>query len=111
MSEVAISTERLTANIMGRDYQLACAAEEKPTLLEAVKLIDDRMRAIQAEGKIKSADRIAVMVCLNLAVELLSKKPADQPGDNFKDTIYKINMLADQALLDVALATSQEKLF
>ncbi|MBX7228478.1 MAG: cell division protein ZapA [Burkholderiaceae bacterium] len=111
MSEVAISTERLTANIMGRDYQLACAAEERPTLLEAVKLIDDRMRAIQAEGKIKSADRIAVMVCLNLAVELLSTKPADKQWENFRDTIHRINMLADQALLDVSLATAQEKLF
>lgn len=109
---MSTSSERLTASIMGRDYQLSCAVDEKSTLLQAIKMVDDRMREVQANGKVKSADRIAVMVCLNLAVELLSANsaPDAQLGD-LRSTIERINALADEALIDVALETPQDKLF
>ncbi|MFM2399250.1 MAG: hypothetical protein RL341_1407 [Pseudomonadota bacterium] len=99
-------TERFTAQIMGRDYQLACTAEEKANLLDAVKMVDERMAAVQAAGKVKSADRIAVMVALNLAVELLgSKALGDMDIGELKRKIDRVNTLVDEAL------SPQEKLF
>jgi cell division protein ZapA len=100
------NSERFTAKIMGRDYQLACTAEEKSNLQDAVKMVDARMQAVQASGKVKSADRIAVMVALNLAVELLGAKGLDgmEVGE-LKRKIDRINTLAEEAL------SPQEKLF
>jgi cell division protein ZapA len=99
-------TERFTARIMGRDYQLACTASEKANLLDAVKMVDARMASVQSAGKVKSADRIAVMVALNLAVELLSTKGlGDMDIGELKRKIDRVNMLVDEAL------SPQEKLF
>jgi cell division protein ZapA len=69
-------------------------------------MVDARMQAVQASGKVKSADRIAVMVALNLAVELLGAKGLDgmEVGE-LKRKIDRINTLAEEAL------SPQEKLF
>ncbi|KPF69005.1 hypothetical protein IP84_07415 [beta proteobacterium AAP99] len=100
------NTERFTATIMGREYQLACSADEKANLMSAVNMVDARMQEIQAGGKIKAADRIAVMVALNLAVEVLSSKGVEgiQVGE-LKRKIERVNKLADEAL------SPQEPLF
>ncbi|MFC3146597.1 cell division protein ZapA [Piscinibacterium candidicorallinum] len=100
------NTERFTATIMGREYQLACSSDEKANLLSAVNMVDARMQEIQAGGKIKAADRIAVMVALNLAVEVLSSKGVEgiQVGE-LKRKIERVNKLADEAL------SPQEPLF
>ncbi|HET7772853.1 MAG TPA: cell division protein ZapA [Burkholderiaceae bacterium] len=100
------NTERFSATIMGREYQLACSPEEKANLLSAVEMVDSRMQEIQAGGRIKAADRIAVMVALNLAVEVLSSKGVEgiQVGE-LKRKIERVNKLADEAM------SPQEPLF
>jgi cell division protein ZapA len=101
-----VASERLNVQIMGRDYQLACTPEEKANLLDAVKMVDERMAGIQRSGKVKSADRIAVMVALNLAVELLNTKGlAGMDTGELKSKIERINAMVDEAL------SPQEKLF
>ena len=66
--------ERVDVTILGRDYSLACSAEEKPTLVAAVRHVDQLMLRIQGTGKVSSNERIAVMAALNIAHEHLSKK-------------------------------------
>jgi cell division protein ZapA len=101
-----MASERLNVQIMGRDYQLACTEEEKSNLLDAVKIVDERMAGIQRSGKVKSADRIAVMVALNLAVELLNTKGlAGMDTGELKRKIERVNAMVDEAL------SPQEKLF
>jgi cell division protein ZapA len=101
-----MASERLNVQIMGRDYQLACTPEEKANLLGAVKIVDERMAGIQRSGKVKSADRIAVMVALNLAVELLNTKGlSGMDMGELKRKIERVNALVDEAL------SPQEKLF
>ncbi|KAG1533714.1 hypothetical protein G6F50_015775 [Rhizopus delemar] len=56
--------ERVDVTILGRDYSLACSAEEKPTLMAAVRHVDQLMLRIQGTGKISSNERIAVMAAL-----------------------------------------------
>jgi cell division protein ZapA len=102
----APGTDRFVAQIMDRDYQLSCTPEEKLALLDAVQMVDERMCTIRDGGKVKSADRIAVMVSLNLAVELLSAKGmGDMEVGELKRKIERINALADEVL------SPQEKLF
>ncbi|ARP85594.1 cell division protein ZapA [Bordetella genomosp. 9] len=101
--------ERIDVNILGREYSLACSTDEKPTLLAAVRHVDQLMQRIQATGKVSSNERIAVMAALQIAGELLSMKAPDGPlgglavGD-FKRRIEDMNSMLDDAL------SGQEKL-
>ncbi|MFJ1299591.1 cell division protein ZapA [Bordetella genomosp. 5] len=101
--------ERLDISLLGRDYSLACSAEEKPVLLAAVRHVDQLMQRIQGTGKVSSNERIAVMTALQIAGELLAMKAPDGPlgglavGD-FKRRIEEMNTMLDDAL------SGQEKL-
>jgi len=48
---------------------------DRPRLLEAVRIVDEKMRSVRDAGRISGVDRIAVMAALQLAHELLG-------GDN-----------------------------
>ena len=65
---------QLDVTILGREYRVACADDEKAALLEAVAFLDARMREIRDTGKVAGVDRIAVMVALNIAHELLRER-------------------------------------
>ncbi|MDQ2141333.1 cell division protein ZapA [Alcaligenaceae bacterium A4P071] len=97
--------ERVDVTILGREYSLACSVEEKPTLLAAVRHIDQLMLRIAGTGKVSSNERIAVMAAIQVAGELLSMKAPDGPlgglavGD-FKRRIADMNSLLDDALTD-----------
>lgn len=68
--------EQIDVRILDRDYRLAVPADEKERLLEAVRLVDDRMRSIRDAGRIAGQDRIAVMAALQLAHDLLGSREA-----------------------------------
>ncbi|MGC8522126.1 MAG: cell division protein ZapA [Steroidobacteraceae bacterium] len=50
---------------------VACPHEERPALLDAAEYLNARMREVRDSGKVVGLDRIAVMVALNMANELL----------------------------------------
>ena len=75
----------LDVKIMGREYRVACSAEERDALLSAVDLVDNKMREVAQRTKSTIAERVAVMAALNLAHELLSGAPA-QPAVEAVDT-------------------------
>lgn len=58
--------------ILDRDYRLAVSEEGRERLLEAVSVVDEKMRAIRDAGRVSGVDRIAVMAALQLAHELLA---------------------------------------
>ena len=95
--------ERVDVAILGRDYSLACPPEEKPALLAAVRLVDQRMLAIKGTGKVASNERIAVMAAIQIANELLSLRAPDGPLGNialgdFKGKIESMNDMLDDVL-------------
>jgi len=65
------STVRL--RILDNDYQVACPPQEKDDLLAAARYLDEKMRAIRSAGNVIGTERIAVMVGLNIAHELLQQ--------------------------------------
>ena len=97
--------ERIDVTVLGREYSLACASEEKPTLLMAVKHADQLMQRIKDSGKVSGNERIAVMAAIQLASEFLSFKAADNGGEGglalgeFKRRIDLINAMLDEAPL------------
>ncbi len=60
----------VSIQILGKDYRIACSADEQETLIRAAQELDGQMREIRDSGKVHGADRIAVLAALNLTHEL-----------------------------------------
>ena len=60
----------VTVMIMGKEYKIACADEERDNLIRSASELDEQMRKMRDSGKVTGPDRIAVMVALNMAHEL-----------------------------------------
>lgn len=91
--------------LMGREYRVACAPEEREALQDAVAYVDEKMHELAEKTK-SSGERLAVMIALNIAHELLSIK---LPG-GFDMAEFRRRIGSMQARLDDAMA-SQEQLF
>lgn len=72
--------EQIDVRILDRDYRLAVPAEEKDRLLDAVRVVDEKMRSIRDAGRVAGLDRIAVMAALQLAHDLLGSRDAVEAG-------------------------------
>ena len=106
MSRMAAGAKTLEVTILGRSYHVACEDSEREALLQAVAYVDGKMNEVRKAGKVSGTERIAVMVALNMAHELLATKL----GVGFDLGQAKQRMAAIESRLDAALA-SQEKLF
>jgi len=73
-----MQSENISVKILDRDYAFACAPDEKESLLECVAMVDQKMNAIRAMGKLSAVDRIAVMAALTLANDLLATRKTKQ---------------------------------
>jgi cell division protein ZapA len=103
---VAVSVEQLTVTIMGREYRVACGPQERDELLACAQYIDRKMAKIRESGKVLGADRIAVLVALQLAQELFGVRNADGvPIADLRRRLRELNDLAGEML------APQEKLF
>ena len=102
-------TITLEVTILGREFKVACKENERAELMEAVSLLDRRMREIRDTGKVTGTDRIAVMAALNFAHDLLrERRPAAAgaiDGDPARRRIQSMQAAIDQVL------AGQEKLF
>lgn len=115
----ATPTITLDVTILGREFKVACREDERDELMEAVALLDRRMREIRDKGKVSGTDRIAVMAALNIAHELLRERRsaaitgATEPapgGETFDAEAARRRIQAMQATIDETLA-GQENLF
>ena len=102
--------EQLTVKILGREYRLSCAPDEKEALLAAVTYVDEKMTTIRDHGKITGNDRIAVFAALNIANELLTTRAPEGPLSDLAVGEFRGRIESMNAALDAAL-TPQEKLF
>lgn len=96
----------IAVSILGRNYKVACEDGEREALLQAVAYVDGKMGEIRNSGKVAGTERVAVMVALNIAHELLSTKL----GGGFDLGQAKRRIAAIEATLDEAIAR-QDKLF
>jgi cell division protein ZapA len=113
----APKTIALDITILGREFKVACKEREREELLEAVALLDKRMREIRDAGKVTGTDRIAVMTALNFAHELLRERRAAGTGstpaaaeDAIDGDSARRRIQSMQSAIDQALA-GQDKLF
>ena len=107
----------LDIKLQGREFRVACAPDERESLLAAVALVDSKMGDIAAKTK-STGERLAVMTALNLAHELIAKPPsekvemadADASNASFDSEKYARRIGSIVARLDAAMV-EQEKLF
>jgi cell division protein ZapA len=71
-----VSANTVTVKILEKDYQVACPPDQEKSLIEAARYLDKKMRGVRDSGKVIGLERIAVMVALNTAYELLNKDTA-----------------------------------
>lgn len=64
----------MTLQILGKEYMVSCAEEERSALQASANYLDKKMREIRDSGKIIGTDRIAVMAALNITYELLENQ-------------------------------------
>ena len=85
---------RVSVRILEKEYFVSCPYEERSALLDAAEFLNARMREIRDSGKVVGLDRIAVMVALNLANELLHLKDRDARDEG--DTIARVRALRER---------------
>lgn len=101
---------QLDVSIMGQNFKLSCKAGEEAELHQAVRYLDQRMCTIRDAGKIKGNDRIAVIVALGIAAELLATKAPDGPFSDQTMATVREKITVMHQMLESAL-TPQETLF
>lgn len=93
------SAEPVSVTILDKKYQFACEPDQRSDLIEAARLLDDRMSVIKESGRLMSLERIALQAALNFSAELVHMQRNEDIREEKIDS--KIRMLADQ--LDDAL--------
>jgi cell division protein ZapA len=89
----------VTVNILGKDYQIACAPDEQQKLMDAASHLDTTMHDIRENGKIFGIERIAVMAALNISNELLSLQESSSDTDQTcNESLARSNKKLDEAL-------------
>ena len=94
----------VSIRLLGKEYQVACPAEEKADLLASAELLNKKMQDIRNSGKVLGLDRVAVMAALNMANELLKRTDEDR---QLKD-IVDLRIKAMRERLDSALGPGQQ---
>lgn len=92
----------LNVQILGKDYRVGCPEGEEENLRSAARHLDKQMNDIKRGGKIIGTEKIAVMVALNLANDLLQlDRIQDQKLARTSQKIEFLTKKVEQILLDI----------
>ena len=97
---MSTAPKTVTVTILDKEYRIACQPGEEEEVLASALHLDERMREIRQTGKIIGSERIAVMVALNMAHELLTLKEACNDTDQALE--QRMRQLQEQ--VEVALS-------
>ena len=86
--------QRVNVRILEKEYQFACAPDERAALLDSAEHLNNEMRKIRDSGKVIGLDRIAVMAALNMANELLKSRSKDTTLES--DVVQRIRSLRER---------------
>jgi cell division protein ZapA len=87
----------LSVRILDKEYRVACGEGEEDALLASARFLDKRMREVRSSGKVIGTDKIAVIVALNLAHDLIEQKArkhdeADSAGNRLRHLRERIEV-------------------
>ncbi|MEE9448319.1 MAG: cell division protein ZapA [Arenicellales bacterium] len=64
----------LSVRILDKDYQVACSEEERDDLIKAARYLENKLKEINAQGKIIGSERAAIMAALNISYEMVKSQ-------------------------------------
>ncbi|MFZ5756415.1 MAG: cell division protein ZapA [Pseudomonadota bacterium] len=92
--------DTVTVQIFGKEYKLSCPPDERDGLMQAARLLDERMKELKQGGMI-GMERIAVMAALNLGYELLQNRGSARRDADLSSRIDRLLENADEELLAI----------
>jgi cell division protein ZapA len=98
------SNAQVSVRILDKEYQVACASEERTDLLDSAEILNSKMLEIRDSGRVVGLDRIAVMAALNMANDLLHAQARDRLIEG--DLSGRLKSISDR--VENALGTSQQ---
>jgi len=96
----------VTIQILGKEYRVSCAGEERDALIASAKYLDEKMRDIKGRGKIVGTERVAVMAALNIAHELVQQTQIDRE----RTMVLKSRMQGLKQRIETALVANSPQL-
>ncbi|MFL6654538.1 MAG: cell division protein ZapA, partial [Sulfurifustis sp.] len=94
------ANDGVVISILGKEYIVACPAEERESLVAAAAYLDRKLREVQASGKVIGSERTAIMAALNISHELLELRSR---GGLSEDATQKLRLLRSK--IDNALGS------
>ena len=98
------SNAQVSVRILDKEYQVACASEERTDLLDSAEILNSKMLEIRDSGRVVGLDRIAVMAALNMANDLLHAQARDRLIEG--DLSGRLKNISDR--VENVLGTSQQ---
>lgn len=92
-AESARDVLNVTVRIMGREYTVSCPRNEHEALVTSADNLNERMNAVRRRGKALGAERIAVMVALNLTREVLALQGTSGVVPEDREDLQRIQRL------------------
>jgi len=99
---------KIKIKILEKEYDIACALDERTELLDSAELLNQRMREIRDSGKVIGLDRIAVMSALNLAHEVVKLKSLQGRLDETHDAELSTRLRSISDRIQNALSESKK---
>ncbi len=89
---MASSKETIRISVFGKEFAVACPADERDALVKAAQYVDSRMQEGRHGGRVANMERHAVMAALNIAYELLRLREQSVSDEWVK----RVNVLTDK---------------
>jgi hypothetical protein len=86
-----MAMEQIEVKILDRTFKLQVPPNEKPRLMNAVRIVDQKMREIRDASLAHGVERIAVNAALQITYEFLG-----QPVDSSAATVEQVQTLVTQ---------------
>ncbi len=86
--------EPVSVTILDKKYQFACEPDQRNDLIEAARILDERMNEIKDTGRLMSLERIALQAALNFSAEIVKLRANENYRQENIDS--RIRLLADQ---------------
>ena len=96
MSENSIP---VTVRIADKEYKISCPEGEHESLLASALRVSADMKSMRASGKALGSEKIAVMVALNIAHELINAQGLSSSDDaHISERLDSLQQSVDMAL-------------
>ena len=95
--------EPLSITVMGKEYRIACPAEERDNLLASAKLLNEKLDEIKKGGAVIGTERIAIMAALNMSHEVLHNQTLITEHEDLNQRVSNISERISESMRDIQL--------